>query len=559
MFVNEKLPKYMNIIFSVFFFILVVIFSSNCGIYYDDFIECCPNDNEKIFDSLLPSETINGGGYTTIFFTKLVTFFIPFMLNIHPEDFQSQYFSIVKGLLFVIVFYFSSKIFLLGKKYKYYFSSVFLFLGLFILYYAYRFNLMCIDCNEVFFRYLISLFCYYIFYWYLFKFIVFKNYRINNLKIILLIFSVIQLSTNLETMIFSTMLFLFFVIAYNFLLRSIQFLKNINVNKYKFNLNFRFYSIALFFFITAVVYLLSPRFMDNFDGRGFGSFDFSICQLLDFFYKFYIIYILQNALNWAVLISLIVYNFRTQSSSLAFKKNIFTIFIVISIVMVYFSFILFGKNSYTSGFWIGDPKLLAFFKFMLLFPTFLLLNSTLKSLKINYRKLFIKLLTLFLVVLSFNFCVLFYGLKDTKTTAYTYKRINYINEKMYRFFYLKNKTPYLLKVNPVPSEKEWIPFPFLEILGKVPTYNTDSVVCSSDSTHTSVYISKIYKVPSVVFCMTDDAYDRFLKLGGNISKSELENVKFEKLKNADFVLNSSSSSENNLTSDEVIKIFRTFY
>lgn len=196
---------------------------------------------------------------------------------------------------------------------------------------------------------------------------------------------------------------------------------------------------------------------------------------------------------------------------------------------------------------------------MLLFPTFLLLNSTLKSLKVNNRNFFIKLLTLFLVVLSFYFGALLYGQKDETPTAYTYKRINYINEKMYRFFYLKNETPYLLKINPIPWEEVWMPFPFLEILREVPTYNKDSVVCSSDSSITLLYLAKIYKVPSVNFCLTDDAYDRFLKLGGNISKSELENVKFEKLKNADFVLNRNHSSENNLTSDEVIKIFKEYY
>ena len=136
-----------------------------------------------------------------------------------------------------------------------------------------------------------------------------------------------------------------------------------------------------------------------------------------------------------------------------------------------------------------------------------------------------------------------------------------INEKMYRFFYLKGETPYLLKINPISSDMSWVPFPFLELMSEAGHLFDKNEICSFNETRTSSYIQKVYNIKltdGVKFCLSDDAFDKFINSGGVISRQELYELKFSNLKNPVFVLNNNFSQDEKVKKEEIIDIFMYF-
>ena len=94
------LPKIFIFLLFIFSISYICFLSKDNAVSVDDFMECTLRYNETFFDSLFPSETEHGGGYLSIFFTKVLTFWLPYFFNVHPEDFISNIAPIIKGFLF---------------------------------------------------------------------------------------------------------------------------------------------------------------------------------------------------------------------------------------------------------------------------------------------------------------------------------------------------------------------------------------------------------------------------------------------------------------------------
>ena len=567
--IKEKLPNILIILELIFVVFLIIFFSQNNSLLYDDLVECGFDFQEKIFNSLLPNIAVSGGGYVSLFLTKFITFGIPFTLNIHPEDFLTNVTPVIKGIIFAIFFFVSIKYCFLRNKNKWVFLTSLLFISFYTLYLLQISNYLCINLNETFFQYLFCTIFYYILFSYIYKNIIYPNSKYSIKEILLIIFSIIVTATGLETILFPFCLFFFLICGYNVLINLIFYFNKSKLHKkfYKYSLNLKFIAPVIFFYIISFIYLKSPRFAVNFQWRGFGDFDFSLNNTIEFFNLFYHKYIIDNILYWILLILLIILYLKINKIYLQKKKLICILFMIFSIVSIYISLILFGKNDYDSNYWINDFKILVFFKITILAPIFILSDEILKHLKYKYKNLFLKIFCCFLFVISLYYAIQLYNNRYFKYSGYIFKKINYINEKMFMYFYLKNETPHLIKINPLPQDNGWIPLLFLEIIEKNPDKINEKEICSYNITKTSVYIERVYNInlnnpiddTNAKFCVSDNALDKFFDLGGVISRKELNNINFSKLKNQDYILNNKIPLEDKMSKKEIIDIFRTFY
>lgn len=565
--IKEKLPDIFIYLLLLLVICLIMFFSQNNGVFYDDFMACSYGLDERIFDSLMQGVSVHGGGYTSLFLTKLTTFGIPYLLNMHPGDYLCSIAPVIKGILYALFFFSAAKCVLIRNHSKWLFLTLLMFLIFSLLYILHLENLMCIKDNITFFRYVFPSMFYFILFSYVYKTIIFRNFKFNFLYIPLITFSVLVAATNLETIIFPFCLFFCLIIGYNLLIDFISLYKKSKVFKknYKYHLNIKFYAPVVLFYIMAFLYIKSPRFYGTFAGRGFFSSVVSLQDIGEFFNLFYQMYIVENILYWFVLIGIILVYIYKQKSVLQKKKLLCSLFMIISVVCVYLSLIVFGKNGYDGDYWISDIKLWIFFKVLVFAPAFILLDDILKHISIKYKKISINLVCLFLFIASLYYAVMMYNNRHLVSSVYTFKKINYINEKMYRFFSLKNETPYLLKINPNPHDYDWVPLLFLELLDGNHDYQNKQEICSFEETRTSVYLEKVYNVrfsdegKSARFCLSDDAVDKFSNLGGTISRSELNNIKFSKLKDSQYVLNNQIADDDRMTKNEIIDIFKSFY
>lgn len=551
--------KYFLFIFTFFF--IIFLSKDNC-IYYDDFIECFLSAEENIFSSLLPGINIHGGGYTSFFFTRFFTFWIPYFLDIHPANYVFKILPYIKAFLFVLFFQISVQFFLLRNyKNKWLFLFCLMFFISYVLYFLHLADFMCINDNITFFRYIISLFAYFYFSIFLYKLAVFKNIQIGFGQYIFILFSMIIVSTNLETLIFSTAFLLFLLVFYNIFLKLLFNKKFSLYEKYRFNLTYKFYFFMIIYYLFLFLYLKSPRYYANFNFRGFGDFNLTSNDLLVFFKQFYEFYIYQNISYWICLFLIILYVFFRKKNSLQVKKYSFAFFLLASTLCVYLSLFICGENSYIGTYWIRDPKLIIFFKFMMLLPLFIFVEELINLVSVYHKKYIIYFLSSLFIIHTVYFSYLIFNRIDYVPTSYTYKKTNYINEKMYRYFILNNVKPVLIKINPYPASQSWVPFPFLEILGEFPDYMNKKEICSYGNSRTSAYLNLVYneKINNVTFCFTDDALDKFYDLGGFFSEQELSNIDFEKLKDPKFVLQTTKNTDEIISKDEIISIFKTFY
>ena len=107
------------------------------------------------------------------------------------------------------------------------------------------------------------------------------------------------------------------------------------------------------------------------------------------------------------------------------------------------------------------------------------------------------------------------------------KEIQYISEKIIRFYSLRNEIPY-------------IPYEYtMESKYSVWFENDEEIECANNSILLA-YFTKIYKNDFVLqqgYCRSRNALEKYYENGGVFTEEELQNIKFSNLFNEDFVLN----------------------
>lgn len=519
------------LLITTFTFIVTIIltsyFSRNCFFYADDHGWGTYSNDEGILDCLYKTAfDRHGGGYIALFLTKFFCSGLPLILGIHPSDFIGCPQGIFKGICLAITF------FLIAKHSRIFYKSNFLFVTLFLFCTLYFFGGLIetkvgyILFNNQFYRYPFTLLFISIFLYNLYKNILAKQKKIRIKNILLSSFAAVVISTNVEITVYSIALFIILLILYNTTLSlTTKLCPNKSfLNNQKFNLNLNFYIPSIIYFITLKFYTFSDSFKELTAERGLNNITFNIQDLKEFLCTFRDLYIIDNISIWVLLILFAISSFIIAYKKKETKKIILPFFFDISYIIVTLSLFLCGRTFYIPNeFWIIYPNIFFYFYLLMLFSLVIYTTYTIRYFilekKYNSKIVLISFAILLTLISTEKIKLLsnFDTIKNAEFTSYTpeemhiHKKTTYMLEKMLRFYYLKNETP-ILPIN-------------------------DNFLCRNGWNN---YLYAIYKYdPSRFrdFETKENAMDLFYEKGGSFTKYELEHIRFQRLKNNDFVLN----------------------
>lgn len=143
-----------------------------------------------------------------------------------------------------------------------------------------------------------------------------------------------------------------------------------------------------------------------------------------------------------------------------------------------------------------------------------------KSKKINYFILSCLILSSIVLIVYSTIRI-----AEDYSFLHSQKRNSYISEKIIRFYNIKNQTAYIPSIN---LEFTIFIFGFF-----------DKNKCTYVSEYKNYYYDSVYKTDASfrMICRVDNGIQKFYEAGGIFTPEELNNIRFERLYNEDFVAN----------------------
>ncbi len=548
------MEKKYNIYFYCFlsFITAIIIFLSlyicKYVIYFgDDVWQGMYEPDEKIFDSLYKKSFlfIPSGGYFVFFITRFLNFGLPNLLGIHPSDFMSQGFSIIKALIIISVFLLYTVISNSFVKSRKYFLCIYFFIATVFFWLIYYVSSEVFLINHFFIRYVFCLLFFIIFWQFIYKNITSVYSKNNPLLLLFVIFSGAVIAVDLEIYMYTTVLLSVLLIFYNIFSNLINKIFNKNITL--FNLKKEFFIPIIFFYIILFVYNISPGYKTILNVRGLNDFQYNLHYFSEFLTKFIDLYILKFGFIFFIILVIIleIFSFKYSYKKNEINKIIFPFLLQISSIIVYLSLALLGKSFYNNNdFWISSTKLLFIYYFLFLY-TFLIffsycINEIKNKIKSEYNKnIFLNYVCIALIFSSYIFNI--YSIPKIRVigldwTLQKVKKRLYVSEKILRFYYLKNQVPYLpAQFNDNANNNSASLYLWNE---RFEDFKTNPCKVHSDIKFTDSYYVRIYKtdIPlKLGYCFSDDALDKYYSNGGVFSKNELKKLKFSNLLNEKFI------------------------
>jgi len=497
------------------------------------------------------SSTRHGGGYFGWFLMQFNCFFLPCMLKLHPADFIGFPNGIFKGIFLVFNLLIFAKFTVSHIKSKVLYACTFVFASVYFFCAVYASDSLIFKINYHYYRYCLSLLFFGIFWLYINRHIT-GSFKDNNfLKLAFACICGYISASSVEIEIFASAFLIFIIAAHNQIIKLPLF-KNIK-DSLKFNLNKNFYIPSLFVYASMIIFTSNPAYKIIAGTRGMDDVSLSLINLLPDFLKIYAdIYIVQNYLYWIVLLILIIPCFIYAYKNNELKKVLLPLYMLLAVNVLIFSLILCGVTNdelsipkYSlNNFFLVHNNIVFLYKMILLYPLLLYISYFIKSVKIKKKKILSAFIIL--AVSSVWGCfkipeayMYLYNINENENNP---KTIMYIYEKMLRFYYLQHKTPYIYDLN---RKDKALPFWY--------TDDFDESGCALGA-YSKVYFAYIYKddfARNTKYCVSKDALERYYQDGGSFSTEELENVKFQRLFDKDFVLQSFKSGE---TKEDLLEI-----
>ena len=525
---KEKSLLSLIFIVSVFVIITMVFFAKDFCFYGDDFFLSTYDINESIFDCLSFNYSVqcnhtHGGGYIGYFLSKFISFYIPNFLSIHPCDF-TKINAGIRAVFTIIALLSASKFLNIFYKSKSIFCAGFIFLCLYFFYTVLYLKTLLIGVSYNYYRYVFSLIFFNIFWYYILKHLLINYKKTNWLKLFLVSICGFIVGTSSEILFITSSLSTIFIFIYGI------FSKKLYLNK-------NFYLPVLFLYTGIMLFVFSKAFINVSHDRGIGNFQI-IGELFKSFTVEYInIYIFKFIVFWILFIILFGFSFYIAKKKKELQKVLLPVFMEISLLINIFLLIFCGRTFYIEGqFWLIHEHIIFLYGMLILFPLFMIISYLLKNLNYSRKNIIKSIFWLILLSGLLNviiFIILFPNLFSDKLTMYkemgNYKKYIYKTEKILRFYRLKNEIPYI----PINPSNRF-------------TYEINSYIIPNQCFENfypfiTSYYMRIYKdYDNVKYCVNDKAFERFKKEGGNFSEEELNDIKFSRLLDDDFVLNKSS-------------------
>lgn len=547
---NKKImsKKVYSILLLILFVIVVVFFadlSKYCTFLGDDsWYSIYFKEDEGFFDCLFKDSYLyHGGYYIGLFLTKFLSFGLPTLLGIHPADFISYEHGIIRGIFTAIGLYIITKFSGTDKYSKPIFLSLFLFMICY--FFMNETNTSIIGINYTFYRYFFSL----IFFGYFLSFI-YKNIisypsqtnkkSKNSIKLFFIILCGFVIGTSIEILFFTSVLFVSFIMLYNFILYLVSRIKNEVYEKYKYNLNINFYFPVLGLLIGTLMFTNTIGFQEVAAGRGLTNINITLASLKEFSFLYWNVCFFNESIYWIIFIPTVIFAFYFSIKNKEAKKILFPVFLEISILTVIFSLVLCGKTYdevTRDRFFLRHCNIVFLYKMLIMIPFFMCFGYVFKNIlkKIKQNSRIILSICLMVCLLCGSCCCInkiieHYPYNTGKIDLLPQKRIYYIVEKMFRFYTLKNELPVLPNYYKLTGDSIYPYFKFIDI-NQSPIRNE----------YLRYYYLKIYKQDlkdNVQFVFDDNAFEKFYNKGGIIEDKELIDLDFSKLLDDDFVLNS---------------------
>jgi len=507
---KNRLFLTVNLLIFVLIFCFEAYISRYGCLFNDDIHFGILYENENIWNLLFKNAGIvHGGGFMNIFLTKFFCTYLPLSLHIHPADFAVFPMCVVKASVIAFLCSAVSNFTEIYCRNKILHSAAFLFCAFF--YFAGLNDSGGINDNTLnFFRYNFSVLIFAVFWLYIINNILKKPQKINPASFAGVLFCGLILGSNLEICIFSSVLTVCMLLIYTPAGRLFHFR---STGLYNLNLNFSL--PAVFLLAAALLFIQSAGFKSVSADRGLGITVLSAELVSEFFEKFYRLYILDFLWFWVIFFVLAGFSLAAALKTHSFKRALLPLFIEAAIVLSYISLILCGKTAYSiDKFWIERENLIFVFKIMSCMPLFLLTGYTARCNRALMRAsvlLFVFLSGYFYAHINDNFLI-----EQNQTREV--RRVNYIYDKLYQFYYLKNSTPI------VPEDR-----------------NNTYYGWTDYHKTTAEYLNAVYnqKLDTDKFNVIIDknALEHFKEAGGVLTEEELKNPEFSKLWDEKFVLN----------------------
>ena len=542
---NNKIKKYIILYFFIFLFIIlkmIIICNDETILIGDDlhfaYESATENNSELNLFNMCINQYTNlfsryNCGLISHFLVKTINVIIPFLFNVHPDDFIITTLPIIKGSCYFFIIYLLSKFSQFYLKDKKIASSIMIALSFLIFFIAKCYGTDIFTANTNFYSYSLGLLFLCTFMHSIFKIIV-KNKTLNKKELIYLILNAIILANCSTVGSFITGIYLALIITYNiffYFLQKRRFVKDTTYEKLKFNLNKKFFSASCTFFLTLLcMWNFTSIYKIGLSGRTIKTFEIDIMQIKEYInvlineYSFLLIYFIILIILFPLLLKRKLLRIKTINLSLLLQLSLLA-----TLTGLFFS----GKEENLNNYWIQIPTIKTTITIIATIPIILLLNNfsflirNIKLRKFIITSIFIILATTF----SYTFLQEIINFKQTSIELkYTSNKhaVRYIEEKMLRFYLLKGETP-ILPRHPLSAGMTYEPF-----------FLYENKICVNNHFMITRYYPIIYRDTKYIdkqLCFYEDAYEQFYKRGGRIYKFELENIKFSRLFDEDFVLN----------------------
>ena len=527
----QKLKRNKSFYIILFFIFLICVFSMA---YLTKNI-CFDGDNyffgnyyigEGIFDSLFKDAfKIHGGGYTALFLTKFFCFGLPNLIGIHPAAFIGVPQGAIKGIFLFLCLISCSSFSVFFRKSKPIFLSVCLFIFSFFIFNIEHFSSSVIVNSNNFYRYIFTFTFFCLFINFLFKNLLLKSRKNNYFSLLVASISAIISGCNIEILIYCIAALYVFIIFYNIIISLFR------LNIRKFNIDKNFYIPMICFISILSMYVTSAGYKIIVNQRGLETVNISKIPIIEFSKSYLEICFGYDVYFWIIFFVLFVTSFCTAKKRNELHKVILPLFLQISVLVVMYSLILCGKTM-SNNFWIKRSDVLLLYELVTLIPAFMYLSYLVVKIK-KYQDNVIYVITCFFVGLGISLLymiLMFHGsLSHYANLWLSYKKHLYINEKIMRYYILKDEVPVIrtpahknivltsvTAINPFTKKKE---YKYKELQ--------------------SAYFQKIYKTDEFErkgYIVDKEALNKFYNNGGKFTDRELKDLNFQKLLDDNFVL-----------------------
>ena len=534
---------------------LTVQFTSNNGFYSDDAAYSYRFTLKESLIYIGSSLGEHSCGYLGWFLDLLFSFFLPLKLSIHPSDFIGIPHSVIKGIFLTINIFIMAKFAISHYKSKSFYILNILFVFWYLIYTSYLVKSGIFDINYAYYRYCFSLIFYGAFWYYIYQNVI-KKRKINYFYLMCISVCGFITGTSSEICIFSSLFFIGILFLHNLFVKLIFFKNNNWQSKLKFNLDKNFYIPAIFLYYAAYLFTNNGeyKFVANERKTIFDSLGYFCNEFTAFLKDYFNLYIQNNWLYYILFILLILGCFYFAKKRNRLQVIIFNLYFLISANAVIISLITCGRTFYDGiSFWLVHGNILFIYRIIIILPFLSLLSYFLSNIKGKYKKIILNSICSFILLLFviFKFPAAYNQLTyQNEFISNEYKVKAYIIEKIMLNYMLKNEIPIIPNENKINNG-------LIDVLQYYDRYNEN---CYS-SEILRPYFFSIYNLDykdSIEICAADDAIEKFYERGGTFYDGELQNIKFQRLLDKDFILNNQPSlKDRQITPSEIYNILKT--